>query len=213
MQRSASVPAPRRTPADVYAFDGQPTFGEEEAFELRQYWDTIRRHYRLIIAIFVIAELVTCAVLLLWTPLYTAVSTIMVERQAPPLLASTATSDQPEISGVDTFYRTQYEILQSRSIAARVILDLGLEKNRYFNKPASKPSVLRTFFSWIASLTSPPPIRHLSEPLGVPGKIIDAYLLDLTIRPQFSTRLVRIAFSSPDPSLSARVAKDRKSVV
>lgn len=206
MRRNASVPEPRRTVMDMYALDGQHPYGEEDDSELSRYWDTICRHWRLIAAIFLIAELITGVVLLTRTPLYTAVSTIMVERQAPQVLVSTGTSEQPEVSGVDTFYLTQYQILQSRSIAAKVVLDLGLVNNRYLNRPASKPGLLKVSLSWVASLVSPrQPFLRPSEPLGVPGHIIDAYLKGLTIRPQYSTRLVDIAFTSPDPSLSALI--------
>jgi capsular exopolysaccharide synthesis family protein len=203
MQRSASVPEPRRTRTDVYALDGQRTFGEEDDFELGRYWDVIHRHYRLIFTIFLLAELVTLAVVLIRTPIYTAVSTIMVERQAPPVLASAPTSDQPEAAGIDTFYSTQYEILKSRTIAARVILALGLENNRYL---AVRPGVVRSFLNYLTSLISPARPIHPNDALGVPSRIIDAYLEDLTIRPQYATRLVKIAFTSPDPTLSARVA-------
>ncbi|MBV8056100.1 MAG: polysaccharide biosynthesis tyrosine autokinase [Deltaproteobacteria bacterium] len=207
LQRSAAVPEPRRTYADIYAFGEQRTFSGEDDHKLWRYWETIRRHYQVIIVIFLITELVTAAVLVTRTPLYTATSTIMMERQAPQLLASAGTSEQTEVNGVDTFYLTQYQILKSRSIAARVILDLGLEKSTYINRPVPKPSLLKASLNWAASMALPPaPIYQSSEPLGVPGKIINAYLSDLTIRPQYSTRLVEIAFTSPDPSLSARIA-------
>jgi polysaccharide biosynthesis transport protein len=205
LQRSASVPQPSSN-ADVYPFAEQPTFPEEDDFELRRYWNVIRRHYRLILTLFLIAEIATCAFLLTRTPQYTAVSTILVERQAPQLLSSTATSDQSDIAGVDTFYKTQYQILKSRSIAARVILDLRLEKNKYLNGPGSEPSLWTAWINWLTSAGSSPRLDHESQLLRVPGRTIDSYLADLTIRPEYDTRLVEIAFTSPDPVFSAKIA-------
>jgi capsular exopolysaccharide synthesis family protein len=42
--------------------------------------------------------------------------------------------------------------------------------------------------------------------LGVDPLVIDYYLHNLTIRPQYQTRVVEVAFSGPDPLLSARTA-------
>jgi capsular exopolysaccharide synthesis family protein len=196
------------TVIDVHALGPQRLVWEEDDFELGWYLQTLRRHGILIFAIFAFAEVLTGIVLFTRTPLYTATSTIMVERQAPQVLASAGTSDQPEAAGVDTFYRTQYEILKSRTLAATVIRDLGLEKNRYFNESLSKPSVVKVIFSWIASFIPAPasPLHDRNNQLGVPSEIIDTYLRGLTIRPEYDTRLIIIAFTSPDPALAAQIA-------
>ena len=51
-----------------------------------------------------------------------------------------------------------------------------------------------------------PPGKNASGEFGVKPQVIDRYLADLTIRPEYGTRLVEVVFSSPDPALSAAVA-------
>ncbi len=66
----------------------------------------------------VATELLTMLVLLTRTRLYTATSTILIEAQTPEVLETK--NQQPELN-TDNFYKTQYEILKSRSLAAMVI--------------------------------------------------------------------------------------------
>ena len=65
------------------------------------------------------------------TPVYRATARILIEREAPKVL------NMQELLPVDAksteFYQTQYKILQSRSLALRVIQALNLSENSVFN--------------------------------------------------------------------------------
>ena len=108
-----------------------------------------------------------------------------------------------------SFYKTQYEILKSRTLAAKVVRDLALDHNPYFNS-TNKPSLLGRFLSWSRSLFSPDSrssasARQRADILGVKAEMIDKYLAALTIRAEFDTRLAEVIFTSPDPILAAKV--------
>ncbi len=180
-------------------------YKREEEFNLRQYWSVLRRHINVILAAFLVSELLITLFVYTRTPLYTGISTIMIEPQMPELFEGKG--ERPDVGDRDSFYRTQYEILRSRTLAATVIRNLGLDKNPRFLKTTNSKSTP----SWIGSIFSKPkrPVRSPADSgliLGVKPQIIDAYLQALTIRPDADTRLVMVVFSNPDPVLAARVA-------
>src|SRR5260370_39712054 len=108
-------------------------------------------HRRLSVPMFLVTELGAFAVPLTRTPTYTSASTIRIEREAPEVLESKQQNGEPD-NAIDTFYKTQYEMLRSRSLAARVIHDLGLENNATFTGVDKKPSLTGTASKWVWSL-------------------------------------------------------------
>ena len=214
MQDLSTYPVQRTfsTPPSEFKPPEPPALGPDAEPELREYWDVIRRHIKLIAGVFVISELLTLLLLLVMTPLYTGLSTIQIESQAPPppVLQSNSNNNQPGSVDVASFYKTQYEILKSRTLAAMVIRDLTLDHNPYFTKKPKKPSLVGRFLSWPGSLFSTKSrIRaadlQQANILGVKAEMIDKYLAGLTIRPEVDTRLVEVAFSSRDPVLAAKI--------
>src|SRR5947207_984265 len=83
---------------------------QEDTFDLRGSWAVIHRHTWLILSLFVAAELLTLLVLLIKTPLYTALSTILIESPTPEVLQPNIDRDTQE--NTNSFYKTQYEILK-----------------------------------------------------------------------------------------------------
>ena len=62
------------------------------------------------------------------TPMYRASATIMIQPQAPQVLDMQALlADQTQQDLEHDYYKTQYDILTTRSLAARVIHELDLE--------------------------------------------------------------------------------------
>src|SRR5215469_7040659 len=55
----------------------------QESVHFWVYWRLIRRYSRLIITLFLCAVLLTALIVFTMTPTFTAVSTILIERQAP----------------------------------------------------------------------------------------------------------------------------------
>ncbi len=183
-----------------------PGPAQEDTFEPWEYWSKIRGHTRLIIGLFLVAELLTLLIVLIQTPLYTGSSTILIESEAPEVLERNTDRIDENIA---SFYRTQYEILQSRSLAARVIRTLELDKNPLFAGAKSKPALLSRLLSSIRSLFQTRQVlRGVDDGgdiLGVKPEFIDRYLAELTIKPEADTRLVRIAFTNPYPVLIPKI--------
>ena len=205
MQDSSTYPLQRTfsTPPSEFKPPDPPALGPDAEADLWEYWDVIRRHIKLIASLFLIAELLTLLLVLVMTPLYTGVSTILIESQAPQVLQSNSNNDRSDREEIASFYRTQYEILKSRTLAAMVIRDLALDHNSYFTK---KPSLARRLLSWPRSLfSSKLRIRvadlQRADILGIKAEMIDKYLAGLTIRPEYDTRLVRGRLHQPRPRI------------
>jgi capsular exopolysaccharide synthesis family protein len=182
-------------------------YSGEDTFDLSGFWNSIRRHLRLILGIFVAAEALTLIALLIATPRYTALSTILIDSPTPEVLNPHATQEIPQDEAA--FYKTQYEMLKSRTLAAGVIRNLNLDSNPHFNGPPEKPNVLHRALSFVFSLFSAGGTGHApsagADILGVKSELVDKYLSQLTIKPEYETRLVRVAFTDPDQSLVADV--------
>ncbi len=194
--------APEVTPAKVFAQDG-PSF--------REYWRVIVRRWRFIVTLVICTLALTGLVVFFMTPTYTATSTVLIEPRAPQVMDMRELEETQESGEVaqDTYYGTEYKILQSRSLAARVIRELNLQNELFLHVGETEASEARFLAQEPFSKDSRDPMVHDEDPeagtLGVKFRVIDAYLKHLTIRPEPGTRLVTVAFSTPDPVLSARI--------
>jgi len=110
---------------------------------------------------------------------------------------------------IGSFYKTQYEILQSRTLAARVIRNLELDKNPLFIGAETKPALLSRCLLSIKSLFS---VRRLprdaddhTDILGMSPGLVDKYLGELTIEAEPDTRLVKVAFTDQYPVLIPKI--------
>ncbi|MCX5811379.1 MAG: polysaccharide biosynthesis tyrosine autokinase [Proteobacteria bacterium] len=136
-----------------------------------------------IIFFFVILCTVTVSSFIM-TPIYKATSRILIEREAPKFL------NMQELLPVDAssteFYQTQYKILQSRSLALKVIRFLNLSQNKIFNPNASEK-------------ISPQDKKDLER------RLVGNILGNLKIEPIRNSRLVDINFENKDPELAANI--------
>jgi polysaccharide biosynthesis transport protein len=168
---------------------------------LRDYRRIIDKYWRFIAAVSLLSVTATSVlVFFVMTRVYTATTMLLLHREPLKILnLSTDTLGQVPDSLHD-FYRTQYEILASRELAANVIRRLDLKNDPAFNKYLAS-----SFTKWLRESWNGPPGSR-GEVLGVEAKLIDKYEKMLRIEPVLETQLVKIAFTSPHPELSARMA-------
>lgn len=178
--------------------------------DIREYWRVIAKRRWFIVGLVICTLALTSLVVFLMTPTYTAMSTVLIEPQAPQVLdmRDLETQESGEVAE-DNYYGTQYKILESRSLAARVIRELNLQNEPFLGARETEGSWVKFLAQKAFSENSKDPIVHDQDPnadtLGVSPRVIDAYLKHLTIRPEPGTRLVSVAFRAPDPVLSARI--------
>jgi capsular exopolysaccharide synthesis family protein len=137
---------------------------------------------------------------LMQTPIYSAKGMVEFEKEH----STTPTLQEMfEIENISTaFLETQYKILQSESLAERVIDELRLEEQEEFNDAADSSS---------ADQPGPSPVLQ-AMPAGAPlavrdpstyEKVLKKFQNRLSINPVLKSRLVIIRFEAEDPQLAA----------
>ena len=187
-----------------------------EGLASQRYGAIFRKHYVLLGMCFGGTLLATALVLCLMPPTYKAETILLIERNTPQVLDFRAVlADSIGLESYD-FYKTQYEILKSRALAARVIQEQGLETEPVFTGawreawPSTRLVDAVTggvvmAKAWLKQwFSSPRPVED--DPRAAGEERIDRYLDMMEIVPTQKTQLVKVAFSTPDRQLSARMA-------
>ena len=168
----------------------------DDEINLLEYWQILRERQWLVAAIAAGVFLLALVFTLLATPQYRASSTLQIERDTMKIVNVEGLT--PAESPMDRdFYQTQYELLQSRSLALRVIQDLKLVDQPQF---AETMAAVDEGLAEKAALAAP--ARQQARERALMQPVLNA----LTIEPIRNSRLVRVNFDSPDPALAARVA-------
>jgi polysaccharide biosynthesis transport protein len=211
----------------------QPEFSqasEPDEIPLSYYWDILVKRRNVVLPIFLVVVALGAYFALSATTLYTATATIKIEPQTPRV---TGVGElQPlEFGREYDYHKTQFALLQSRALAARVITGLNLEANKTFTDaniatPNPVPYMmswmfrpLRLLSSYIAQLFKSEskiqesyPVQQtamldkLEPELKVSPSLIDRYLGFVAVAPIVQTRLVSVQFTTPDPALSQALA-------
>src|SRR5262245_4967249 len=108
------------------------------------------------------------------------------------------------------YYQTQYRLLQSRSVATKVLDGLKLWDNQELNPAAGGAgarNLVAGMSTWVGSWFQ----RRETEERGADetaaqAKSIDAFLDRLKVSPVRNSRLADVTFRSEDPALAAKVA-------
>lgn len=183
---------------------------EAERSPLAQYWDAIRRYK---VGIFV-APLLTLLMGLLYAfsvePTYRATLTMEVEPQRPKIVSLQDFSAQPR---EDLFFDTQLSILRSRSVAERVIDELGLDVHPEFSNraPGLAATVLGTVTQWLQTVL--PEGAHIGTQsrVGDPAeqtrtKLVERFERRLAVARPLDSQIIRVSFEAKDPDLAADAA-------
>lgn len=181
---------------------------EEKEVNLRDYWRVIQKRRWTIIAFCFIVLITTAVATFTMKPIYRATVTLQINKENPQIV------DFKEIFAVNTmdmdYYQTQYKILESRSLAKRVIHPLNLSEHPEFLKQPETP-----FQRWKADLLQSVTALFSSSPSNTgPSEtekdtiLINQFLKKLKVEPIRNSRLVKIHFDSNFPELSAQVADE-----
>ncbi|MPY86443.1 MAG: polysaccharide biosynthesis tyrosine autokinase [Luteitalea sp.] len=181
--------------------------------QLLDYLRILHKRRRMAITAFVVIFGSITLYTFMATPLYQASAQVLIENETANVVQFEEVIDQDQ-QAMD-YYQTQYRILQSRAVARRTVDTLKLWDHRLLapdiaNQGFSVASVAATVTGWIqnaltgtgADASEPPEEGENSAQSAA----IDAFLGRLRVNPIRNSRLVEVAFISPEPRLSARVA-------
>jgi len=165
--------------------------GESE-LNLGEYLAMARRHWKLA-AVCCLIGLAGAGIHFAITPKeYQATSTIQIERRNLTPLGSAQTPWLENYWNME-FYPTQYELLQSRGLAERVVKSLDLMEDPKFNPGAG---------SGRDSAGGP----TAEDDEAVLGSLANQIRGGLSVAPVRSTQLVQISFRSSSPEFAAKAA-------
>jgi uncharacterized protein involved in exopolysaccharide biosynthesis len=92
----------------------------------RDLWRIVLKRKWVVFAVIVLALATALVSTMMQTPIYRATITIKIEREAAKIVDFKGGAVAPEEYGDLDFYRTQYELLKSRTLAERVVEQLNL---------------------------------------------------------------------------------------
>jgi len=144
------------------------------------------------------------------TPRYSSTSVVEIQRSSNDLLDLGSMMGQSNEMGdamnANLDLQTQIEILQSDTLALKVIKDLDLEKTKDF-QPHWNP--LGSILGLLSPKGNPDPVAVSLE--DAPGRRSHATLVfesHLKVKPLVGTRLIEISFSSSNPKTAAAVVNN-----
>ncbi len=187
-------------------------YQEEKQVHLRDYWKVIMKRRWIIIALFLIVLIASAVGTFTTKPIYRGTATIQINRENPQIV------DFKDLFAIDTmemdYYQTQYKILESRSLARRVIQALKLSEHPDFQPKPETPFQQRKrgLFHSLSTLSvsfrnhsSENPSGNDPSEDGKETSLINQFLGKLKIEPIRNSRLVKIHFDSSYPRLSAQI--------
>ena len=204
LPRQARRPAPTARPR-LYAYPGE----EEEGVHFWDFWHVLSRRRWTVISFFI----VTVIAVTIWTfttrPVYTSSATLRIEKEQPHVVKFDEVVKDADSQ--QDYYQTQYKLLQSRTLANRVIGLLQLDQHPDFQQPErergwlaqAETRVREWLVRWVP--VPPPPAPEETEDVALASPLTSAVLRRLLIEPVRNSRLVKISFDSHYPDLAARV--------
>ncbi len=175
----------------------------EEIPHLLDYWAIVLKRRWVVIACIVVVFSTVALGTLKERPVYEGRVTLEIDPEPPTSVVNFKEIVNISPADIDSYRETQYKILQSRSLAERVVRNLQLYKLPEFYKG-------RILFGLIAP--NPRQLPSLSDP-NPPDASSDyfanavAHLQSFEdISPMQRSDLVKVAFDSYSPQLAARVA-------
>jgi len=174
---------------------------DEDVIDLRAYWAILVRRRWTIFTIVCIAIVTALLASFLATPIYRSGVLLQIEQESGKVVDYESVTPE-NVGDTKDFYQTQYELLQSRTLARRVIDQLGLRTSPTF-APDSESSYVHDSLAALKSMLSGGDSGTDEEK----GRDFETLFLEkLIVTPVKNSRLVRVEFESPDPQEAAAVA-------
>ena len=179
----------------------------EKELTVKDLWSACSRQRGFILAVMGVCLLVTIAYCATATRLYKATSQVQVQKDSADGLglanANGGAAGDADALDANITLQTQAEVLQSDSLALRVIKQLNLEQNQDFKSKWSP-------VSWVLGLVAPSGVKDpsnasLEDSPGRRTHLVKVFEGRLTVKPVSGTRLIEVSYLNPDPKVAANV--------
>jgi succinoglycan biosynthesis transport protein ExoP len=169
----------------------------EEAVEgpdLRAHWRTIQKRRWTVLSILLVIFTIALIITFKEKAVYRADALLEIQKENANIPTVQELFQLESVS--DNYLETQYKVLQSETLARRVIDELHLERDSEFNPPKSE------WFQGKAQAAAPTP-GSLVDP-DVAQTVLREFKDRLSVDPVRRSRLVQISFESEDPKVAAQ---------
>lgn len=173
---------------------------QEDEINLRDYLQVALRRKWIIIAFFVISVSIVAIKTFKATPIYQTTVQTLIDKENPNVVSF---EEVLSTDGVDTaFIQTQLKIIESRTLARRVIKALNLKENPEF-KSDEKPKgfSLRGFLSSLLNKKRPESKSREADEIEEDSRLVSGYLSRLKAESVRNSRLVNISFEGAHPDI------------
>lgn len=176
------------------------------ASRIREFLRIVNRRKWIVLSIVGVIVTIGTIRTLMMTPLYTSTVRIQIDRNAVKVVedGSVASSDGEYYN--DDFLRTQYELLQSRSLAERVAMSTDLASDKTFFAPRSF-----SLTGYLSQLLSGPPEEsggdeaEQTDRAGLVEAAAGMVMGGRAVRPVPGSRLVDITYTDPVPARAQKI--------
>ena len=174
---------------------------DEGGLDLLKYWHIIVKRRWTVLSVLLIVLLTGVMMTMLTTPMYRATATVQIERQAARVVN---VPGMEPIEGIYDFefYETQFQLLQSRTMAEKVAS--GLDPEDPVFAVMSAPSPMAKLMQIVLGFGDDDGARE--NPEQKRKDLVNLVRYGLTVEPVPRSRLVRLHFDSPEAALSATIA-------
>lgn len=184
---------------------------EADGADLLGYWRILLKRRWTVLGALAIVLVTALVGTLLMTPIYRATAALQIDRDTIKVVDVAGMAPIENVGDRD-FYQTQYELLQSRALAQRVVSQLDLAGSDELARilPGSPWARLKALFT--GDEPAVPDTDTVDDTDAVDAAsaderaLVDAFRAGLVIEPVRNSRLVRIHYDSPDPAFSERAA-------
>jgi len=204
-------------PSDTTASVSLPTVSGTSPIHLLDRLNAVFKHRRLAGTAFLLVVTAMMVQTYSTIPVYQTSASLQIDDERSTSVSNLGVNDPTWWQESGPYYRTQYQILQSRELARRVVRRLHLENNPDFNGNARPPrdpltlirqarssasAFIRSLISRPAKAPSPPAPDESAQESG----LISAFLGGVQVRPVGDTRVVNVVYSHTDPEFAALAA-------
>jgi len=186
---------------------------DEDSINLRDYWRVLVKRRWTILAFTFAVVIITAIATWKATPVYRAAIKIQIDPEQQNVLPF---KDAQEVGSTyaqsQEYLQTQFKVLESETLAERVIRVLSLDTNPVFVEEV-KPAAKSRTMEWIRSvfgLNDGDKTDKVADPAVAEQRRLAVFLkrfgLNLSTSPIRNSRLVDVSFDARDPNLAAQVA-------
>jgi len=186
----------------------------DEEIHLLDYWRVLMKRRQVAATFFAVVVGIVAVYSLTATPVYRGTAQILVDLEKNPVMTfAEGGAAYIQMKDASEYYRTQMEILGSRSFGDRVVRKLQLDKNPHFleQKERGAKGLLKSLRKLIADLFPPGARPENPVPLAFIQQELDPELTELVLRNMEvelgkGSNILKIHYHSGNPLVASAMA-------